>query len=123
MEFTASKEYGTGLYRINFKQRNIILENIAENRTMYRFNEESSEESSEAATVLPKDYFLYFSKYQILWIKNLKIGENCQFEMKLYNSEDADPEEPPLFPPPLIRVSNRISLTYYTEDYIAEMNK
>ena len=123
MEFFAEREVNTGLYRFFFKERVKIFENI-DNRTMYRFDDDFySPDSNFVSSELPKDYFLYFSKYQISCIKNLKIGENCQFEILLYNSADANPDEPPLFAPPLIRISNRTSLTYYTEDYIAEMNK
>ena len=122
MEFFAEREINTGIYRLTFKGR-VKIQAIVDNRTMHRFDDDFySSDPNFVASELPKDYFLYFSKYQISYIKNLKIGENCQFEMILYNSEDANPDEPPLFAPPLIR-PNRSSLTYYTEDYIAEMNK
>ena len=120
MIFSAIREEETGIYRLSFNDRVRVFE-IIDNRTMYRFDEEFHT-LMEASTSL-EDYYLYFSKYQILIIKNLKIGENCQFEMKLYNSEDANLDDPPLFAPPLVRHSNRIIFTYYTEDYFAEMNK
>jgi len=123
MEFFAERECNTGLFRFTFNGR-VKIQVIVDNRTMHRFDDNSySPDPNFVASELPKDYFLYFSKYQISCIKNLKIGENCQFDMILYNPADVNPDDPPLFAPPLIRVSNRTSLTYYTEDYIAEMNK
>jgi len=108
-----------GHYAISINGRLKVFETI-NNTQVYRFDEILYSEDDKIAEIhFTKIFFAYISVTQSIALTKLNIGEYCEFEMLEYNySQDVDSDDPPLFPPPLVRGNMEIPVIYYTSEFM-----